>query len=84
MIGTHLDAFRRAEGRSADNQLEAYRDRIMKEFQYRDKIAPKIRGFFYVGFSDPTFFSANVTPLKYDELVEKIYDIAHTMEIPRG
>ena len=84
IIGTHLNAFRRAERGNADSLLEAYKEKLKREFQYKDKIAPKIRGIFYVGFGDPSFFGNFLAPLKYEELSDKIYDIACSMEIPRG
>lgn len=83
-MGTHLGAFRRAEGRSTDSLLERYRKTILNICSFRDKMAPQIKDVVFVGFGEPTLFSPYLSPLRFDELQDKIYDTAIDMEIPRG
>lgn len=81
-----MDVFKRTEGRQADALLESYRRKILNDCTFNDKTAPKIKGVVYVGFGEPSFFqsSGSVIPLKYDELHDKIFEVAYKMEVPRS
>jgi GTPase SAR1 family protein len=82
IIGTHLDLFRRNE-RHSDVLLDKYRKKIMQDCSFHNRMSPMIKGIVFVGFSEP-LFGGNITPINFDELNDKIFDTANSMEIPRS
>ena len=82
VVGTHLDVFRRSEGRNTENLLEEYRKRILEEFTSQDRTFPKIRKVVFVGLNEATGFFGTTT--KYDDLNDIIHEEASNMEIPKS
>ena len=89
-MGTHLDEFRRKEGKNTDQLLHQYRNRILREYSSHERTAPKIHKIIFVGFSESIFpvtvgpFSADPVPLNYDQLHDTIFDAANNMELPQS
>ena len=82
VVGTHLDVFRRSEGKNTENLLEEYRKRILQEFTSQDRTFPKIRKVVFVGLNEATGFFGTTT--KYDDLNDIIHEEASNMEIPKS